>query len=161
MGSAWVAVIVSGVTVIVNFFAIFRAGAVQNRIARNQRIGDRRIDTYLGLLKWAEGAEEKLGKAQGSLESWEAIELPDELALHTHAFASDAVNQQVDKFQKAWLDLKRVTEERETELREIMAESFRTKNKSLVQRAFPEYQRARTASSELRRIVRAELNPKK
>jgi hypothetical protein len=153
----WVAVIIAGVTVVINFFTVFYAGRVQTRIARDQRIGDRRIDTDVELLKWADETEESLKEARGIIDIWETIQLPDQLSLHAHAFASDDVNKRIKEFQDAWLKAKLAIEKNEDAIRKAFAEAVRTKDYSLVRKVVPEYQKARTASSRIHDAVRSEL----
>lgn len=128
MEVAWVAVIVSGVTVVVHFFGVMRVSVVQTRIAHDQQVGDRRIDTYLELLKWADSAWGNLGEDQGILAAWEAIRLPQQFVDQTHAFASDEVNQHVAQFQAAWLELKHAMGEREVAIRQAFAEGVKTRD---------------------------------
>lgn len=136
---------------------MFYAGRVQTRIARSQRIADRRIDTYLELVKWADETEGNLKQARGILDTWETIQLPDQLSLHAHAFASDGVNKRITEFQDAWLKAKLSIEKNEDAIKEAFKEAVRTKNYSQVARVVPEYKRAQDASIRVRDAVRTEL----
>jgi hypothetical protein len=167
MTSAWAAVIVAGVavaisaaTTLANYAGTKRAGETQVRIAHEQQIGDRRTETYLDLLRWADEAEEKVRHARGALDAWEAVELPESLALRAYAFANDDVNAKVEAFQNAWLKVNVAAQKREKAIMRAVAESFKTKDASVIDQVFPEAKAARAASDQIRQAVRAELKPK-
>jgi hypothetical protein len=161
MTSAWVAVIISVVTVVVNFFGVYKAGALQTRLAHEQRVGDRRIDTYLELLEWADGVQEKLRDAQGALGAWEAVEMPYQLHLRANAFASDDVIDEVKAFVRARLALNKAAIEREDAIKKAVAQHLRSGDSlSGVLQVVPEFDGAVTAHKQLRSAVRKELKPK-
>jgi hypothetical protein len=120
MTSAWATIIVAGVAVAIsaattfaNYIGIKRAGETQVRIAHEQQIGDRRIETYLDLLRWADEAEKTVSHARGALDAWEAVELPESLALRAYAFAGGDVNARMEVFQSAWLKANAAAQKRQ------------------------------------------------
>ncbi len=167
MTSAWATVTVAGVavaisaaTTLANYIGTKRAGDTQVRIAHEQQIGDRRIETYLDLLRWADEAEEKVRHARGALDAWEAVELPESLALRAYAFANDDVNAKVEAFQNAWLKLNAAAQKREKAIMRAVAKSLKTRDASVMDQAVPELKAAKAASDQIRQAVRAELKPK-
>ena len=167
MTSAWATVIVAGVavaisaaTTLANYIGTKRAGNTQVRIAHEQQLGDRRIATYLDLLRWADEAEKKVRHARGALDTWEAVKLPESLALRAYAFANDDVNAKVEEFQNAWLKLNAATQKREKAITRAIAKSLKTKDASVIDQVVPEFKAAKKASDQIRRAVRDELKPK-
>jgi hypothetical protein len=104
MTAAWVAVVISAVTVVANIFGVIRSGRAQREIARGERIGDRQIDTYIDLLHWVKKFED-LSDASSLFEVIGAMRLDDDLEVRSVAFASDAVRLRVEEFKNAWFAL--------------------------------------------------------
>jgi hypothetical protein len=62
----------------------------------------------------------KARHAGGALDAWEAVELPESLALRAYAFANDDVNAKVEAFQNAWLKLNAATTKREKTIMRLL-----------------------------------------
>lgn len=167
MTSAWatvivacVAVAISAATTVANYIGTKRAGDTQVRIAHEQQIGDQRIETYLDLLRWVDEAEDKVVHAHGALDAWEAVKLPESLALRAYAFANDDVNAKAKAFQSAWLKLNAATQQRRKAIFRAIAKSLKTKDSSVINQVVPEAKAAHEASDQIRQAVRAALQPK-
>lgn len=108
LSTAWAAVVISGVTVVANIFGVMWAGHTQRRLAHQERIGDRRIETYVELLKWLVAAEDSVQSAGGQLgPAFLGLKLPDDLRLRIVAFAPDRIVRLTREFQDAWLNVNR------------------------------------------------------
>lgn len=170
MSTAWAAVVISGVTVVANIFGVIWAGRTQRRLAHLERIGDRRIDTYVELLKWLDTVEANLRSVTGPLDAFEKLRLRDDLRLRIVAFASDRVVGLTREFQNAWLkahaDIKRDEERIREGIRDALAEA-REQHATVKEQTVavgkatmglvPQYEIAIDVTTQLRDAVRAEL----
>jgi hypothetical protein len=171
LSTAWAAVVISGVTVVANIFGVMWAGHTQRRLAHQERIGDRRIETYVELLKWLDAAEDNVQHAGGQFEAFLRLRLPDDLRLRIFAFASDRIVSLTREFQSAWLKVNSAIERNDDErIRERVRATFAefqegqaTSAESLraigqiVKELVPEYDRASETTFRLRDAVRSEL----
>jgi hypothetical protein len=163
--AAWAAVAVSAGAVIASIFGVLAAGRTQRRLAHLERIGDRRIETYLELLKWLDTAEADLKKDPGWLGAFEAMKLPDDLRIRIFAFASDRTITLTRKYQNAWLNAYNAVKRDEGSMWERLrialteGDSERTFFEKLrdANVVLPEFEQAVMVSSQLRGAVREEL----
>ena len=170
LSTAWVAVVISGVTVVANIFGVMWAGHTQRRLAHLERIGDRRIETYVELLKWLDDAEDNVKRAGGQFEAFLGLRLPDDLRLRIFAFASDRIVRLTREFQNAWLKANSAVERDDERIRErVRAALAEAKDRQAtsaeglqamgqaVKELVPEYDRASETTFRLRDAVRSEL----
>jgi hypothetical protein len=169
LSTAWAAVAISGVTVVANVFGVMWAGHTQRRLAHQDRIGDRRIETYVELLRWLDTAESNVDRG-GTVGAFLALKLPDDLRVRIVAFASDTVLGLTWEYQGAWLkarnaakrDEERIYERVRTALADAKSQQATPAEKlqamgQAVRGLVPEYDTAEEATRRLRNAVRSEL----
>lgn len=150
---------VAAISTVAAWVSTWSANRNQRRLAHQERISDRQIDTYLDLLSWAEGTREAIHRQDiNILGIVDVLKLPDELRLRTEAFASDVVRQRVREFQDAWFEVHTISRNDEKRLRAAFwnGADLQERSQSLMA-AFPEYRAATGASDRVRGAVRAEL----
>jgi hypothetical protein len=173
MSVAWAAVLISSVTVVLNFFGVMWAGHLQRRMASLERIGDHRIETYVELLKWQEAAADEVGRGDRKVGEqimgwWGRLQLPEDIRLNVLAYGSDRVAWLTREFQDAAWQARDAAdrndyEERysaalnEARSRGATAEQSEAAAMQAVKDLAPEWDRAREANQNLRDAVRSEL----
>jgi hypothetical protein len=152
----WVVAAISAATVAANILGVRHAARTQRQIAKDERIGDKRTDTYLELLKWVqriEGHKEDLG----ILDIPEVLRIPPDLDAKVTAFASDEILRCIDEFRNALCRAYLKFNADRAELQGLILRSFVTKDFSPVHAAAPEIRAAWAAEEGIRAAIRHEL----
>jgi len=105
MTAAWAAVTVAAATVAANVVGVFWAGRTQRRLAQVERLGDRQIQVYLDLIKWARKMQSLPYWNMDPKEAYGALELPADLDARMRMLADNRIREDVEKAQVAWLQV--------------------------------------------------------
>lgn len=133
-----------------------RGSDVQLRIAREQRIAERQIDTYLDMLKWIRHIEH-YNQVPSFIQLMELLTLPQELELNVTAFAEGEVRRRMDEFTSAWITMLTKVQDNEDQIWKLIREAWKTKNSEPIFEAVPEWRTANDAMDALRASIRSEL----
>jgi hypothetical protein len=155
---AWAVVTVSAVTVAANVLGVTWAGRTQRKLAQIERLGERRTQVYVDLLRWIADTEEQVSKTDNFLAVIHALRLPRDLELQTLAFASRRVNRQVKSFQDAWPRAKNAISENESRILEVTRKPVALEKKfDAISTIIPEYRAAHDATDRAKVEIRLEL----
>jgi hypothetical protein len=163
LSAAWATVLVALVAVILSFLSVLAANRSQRQLAHLERIGDRRIETYLELLKWLDAAQIHRGAPRDMLSLLDELKLTEDLRIRIFAFASDRVVKLTRRYQDAWIKAHTAMSRDEAKINERFWAAFAEgKGRTLweILRAagvHPAYEHAWTATRELRAAVRDEM----
>ena len=105
MTAAWAAVTVAAATVAANVVGVFWASRTQRRLAQVERLGDRQIEVYLDLIKWAREMESLPYWNMDPKEAYDALKLPADLDARMRMLADNRIREDVDNAQVAWLQV--------------------------------------------------------
>ena len=132
-----------------------RGSDVQLQIAREQRIAERQIDTYLEILEWIWRIRRR--DVQSSFDLMESIILPEELELKATAFAVGEIRRRVDEFISKWIVLQNKLQRDEAQIRALVRVYSKTQDNEPLFAAVPEWRAALDAMEALHNSIRIEL----